>query len=269
MATIIEATIPDTLSGTISDTSLSFTPSRAELVYSVANSINLLGNTSTYCIRGSSEGFSYKDVMGYISAVNSGAVEPHFKGSVSTTSYMPTVPVSNDYIGMDYGTNANITQWSVINNNCIIWNTTQGQIHTLVDENGIFVKVSKRFRAKSGLVIISKSRAVPLSKDIPENERVAMETLREEVSESEFRRYLKYGFILVKGLSGDTYQIFRNQSHTKIWRGGKIVEEVCVRLSDRSIPSTDNVIAFKNIIQCSEDEFKNLGNVYRNMARVA
>jgi len=265
MDNIIEATIMDTLSGNPPATPV------GGLWYSSTNGINIPVNSSTYTIRGTDNGFSYEDVMGYISAVNSGTVEPYYRGS-ATTTYMPNVPelVPNDYFGIDYGTNLSVTHWSAISNNCIIWNTTRGQIHTQVDANGLFsVTANKRLTVKSGLVIINKSRAVPLPKNIPENERVAMETLREEVSESEFRRYLKYGFILVKGLSGDTYQIFRNQSHTKIWRGGTLVEEVCVRLSDRSIPSTDNVIAFKNIIQCSEDEFKNLGNVYRNMARVA
>jgi hypothetical protein len=123
-------------------------------------------------------------------------------------------------------------------------------------------KLAQKEKLKNNLVIHIKSRA-DLLWSVPDNEKVAMETLREVISETEFRKYLKYGFILVKGQSGDTYQIFRNRSHTKIWRAGKIVEEVCVRISETGIPPTDNVIAFRTIIQSNEEDFKKLGNVYK------
>jgi hypothetical protein len=88
------------------------------------------------------------------------------------------------------------------------------------------------------------------------------------ISEEEFRRYIRYGFILVRGASGDIYQVFRNRSHTRVWRGGKVVEEVCVRIRDRKIPATDNVVAFKTAIEADEGAFKKMGNVYK-MARAA
>ena len=119
---------------------------------------------------------------------------------------------------------------------------------------------------KSNLTIIIKSRANPI-RDIPENERVAMETLREMITETEFRKYLKDGFILVRGRSGRIYQIFRDKDHTKVWEKGKLIEEVCVRIKrSLNIPPTDNVIAFRAAILCSENEFKKLGNVYRMAA---
>ena len=92
---------------------------------------------------------------------------------------------------------------------------------------------------------------------------MAIETLREEITETEFRKYLKYGFVIAKGQSGKTYQIFRNQDHTKVWKGGKIIEEICVRIKDCKIPPTDNVIAFKNMVQIDEEEFRKMGNVYK------
>jgi len=120
---------------------------------------------------------------------------------------------------------------------------------------------------KSNLLIQVKSRA-NLVKDVPENERVALESLREAISERDFRKYIKYGFLLVKGSSGDVYQIFRNRSHTKVWRGGKLIEEVCVRIKDSKIPPTDNILAFKTLIHTNEEEFKKMGNVYK-MAKAA
>jgi len=125
-------------------------------------------------------------------------------------------------------------------------------------------KEAKKHQLKSNLLILVKSRADnEFLKNTPENEKQALETLREEVTEIEFRRYLKYGFVLVKSKSGKTYQIFRNRSHTKVWLNGKVVEEVCVRIKDSNIPLTDNIIAFKTLIEFDEEEFKKLGNVFK------
>lgn len=119
-----------------------------------------------------------------------------------------------------------------------------------------------------GLAINIKTRANPVEKISPQ-EQVALDTLREMVTEKEYRKYLKYGFILVRGKSGDIYQIFRNKSHTKVWRGGKLIEEICVRLRDSGIPPTDNVIAFKVSVETSEEEFKSRGNVYKFIKHAA
>jgi hypothetical protein len=124
-------------------------------------------------------------------------------------------------------------------------------------------KQAQKSRLKSNLIIQIKTRA-ELPQTLPDNEKIAMESLREVLSETEFRKYLKYGFILVKGQGGDTYQIFRNRSHTKVWRGGKVIEEICVRIKyETGVPPTDNVIAFRAIIQTNENAFKKLGNVYK------
>jgi hypothetical protein len=125
---------------------------------------------------------------------------------------------------------------------------------------------AKRREIKSNLTIIIKSRTQEL-KNIPTNEWVAMQTLREMVTEAEFRKYLKDGFITIKGQSGKVYQIFRNRPHTKVYEQGKLIEEICVRL-DYSIPATDSVIAFKTMIETDEELFASLGNRY-NMQKAA
>jgi hypothetical protein len=121
---------------------------------------------------------------------------------------------------------------------------------------------AKRERLRNNLVIAVKSRANPFG-NVSGPELVALETLREMISESDFRKYLKYGFVLVEGASGDTYQIFRDRSHTKVWRGGILLEEICVRIKDSNVPKTDNVIAFMTIVRTDEDAFKALGNRYK------
>jgi len=105
-------------------------------------------------------------------------------------------------------------------------------------------------------------------RNISEPEWVALETLREAITEKDFRKYLRDGFLLVKGRSGLVYQIFRNHTHVKVWEHGKTVEEICVYFKNRDIPRTDKVLAFKVMVETDENAFKKLGNVY-NMRRAA
>jgi len=112
-----------------------------------------------------------------------------------------------------------------------------------------------------GLSIIVKSRARTEFFGGP-GEQKAQETLREMISESDFRKYLTYGFILARGASGLVYQIPGNRSHTKVYSGGQLIEEICVRILDHKVPSTDNVIAFKVMVELDEESFRKSGNVY-------
>lgn len=127
-----------------------------------------------------------------------------------------------------------------------------------------------RFRLRQNLSPQINVRGNGFCSTIENHEQIALETLREEITERELRKYLRYGFILVKGASGKTYQIFRNSWHTKVWLGGKLVEEICVRLDSASkVPPTDNVIAFKRMVETDESEFRQCGNVYNMQKKVA
>jgi len=126
----------------------------------------------------------------------------------------------------------------------------------------IEVPFSYKLFTTSNLVIHIKSRARPF-RDMTDSEVTAVSTLREMITEADYRKYIKYGFILVKSPQGDVYQIFRERfDHIKVWRDGKVVKEVCVRIKDGKIPPTDNVIAFKTIIETNPGEFEKMGNVY-------
>ena len=120
-------------------------------------------------------------------------------------------------------------------------------------------------KIQENLTIIVKSRACPILEAKP-NEYKAIETLREMISETEFRKYITHGFVLIKAKSGAIYQVFRNKSHTRVWRNGKVQEEICVRLADHRCPPTDNVIAFKHMIEADEEAFKKCGNIFRMAA---
>ncbi len=117
-------------------------------------------------------------------------------------------------------------------------------------------------KIKSNLLIKIKPRGTA-HKYIPENEQLAVDTLREYITEAEFRKYLRFGFVCVEGLTGKTYQIFRNGSHTKVWKNGNVIDEICVHIKDSKVPPTDSVIAFRTMIKTSEENFYKLGNVYK------
>lgn len=130
-------------------------------------------------------------------------------------------------------------------------------------------KYEFREKIRNQLIFTPKTSAQPI-RSVKENEAIAMETLREMITEEEFKRFINRGFITVRGQSGKTYQIFRNSWHTRVWVGGQLIEEVCVRIrTDVNAPATDNLIAFKAMIETDEEEFRKIGNVYKFKQRAA
>jgi hypothetical protein len=116
------------------------------------------------------------------------------------------------------------------------------------------------------LICLKKCRSEGWHTDEEGTEELALCTLREMISEKDFKKYLKYGFVAIKGKSGDVYQVFRNKHHTKVWRGNRVVEEICIRLCSKvKVPPTDNVIAFMTMISADEEAFKKAGNRYKGV----
>ena len=192
--------------------------------------------------------------------------------ATGSTNYITDVTFNNITAGLNFVTDAgtattlsriniNGTSGEVINTS---WTWRLGdQEYESFPNSAAF----KKAELKRNLTIIIKSRALSIENNVPENEKIAQETLREMITEMEFRKYIKHGFISVPGAEGKTYQIFKNRHHTKVWKGGEVIEEVCVRIShNANVPPTDNVIAFMSMILASEEEFKKMGNVYRNLA---
>lgn len=156
-----------------------------------------------------------------------------------------------------------VTNSTYITNNPILFINNNEDLQEYLQNTK---RYEKRQKIRSGMIIHIKNRADPATV-MDTREQTALDTLREMVTEEEFRRYLRYGFVMVKGRSGDRYQVYRNKSHTKVWRGGKVIEEVCVRIkSDIGAPPTDNVVAFKVAIEADEASFKAMGNLYRMAA---
>jgi hypothetical protein len=194
--------------------------------------------------------------------------------SLSITDYtISTTDICRDFVSTKTATS---TSYRIFGDSCI----STGNYQVVLDPEewrntfaySTIVKQAKIFKLKSQLAIVVKSRACPVG-GVSEAEQRALDSLREMVSESDFRKYLKHGFLMIRGASGDLYQVYRDRHHTKIWRDCKMVEEVCVRIKDSSVPLTDNVIAFKTAIEVSEESFKAMGNLFKvegsDMYRVA
>lgn len=206
-----------------------------------------------------------------VGAITSDSTGLYVYNNASANSYGNVYSLYNDYSGSVVLNNATITETYDIQTTPLANYFTDINLYTgYISGLGIepvsqeeYRKRMKLSNIKSKMVIKIKSRA-DLITNVSESERAALETLREMISEFEYRKYLRDGFLLVKGASGDVYQVFRNLSHTKVRRAGKIIEEVCVRINkDVKAPPTDNVIAFKTLIETDETAFKSLGNVYK------
>ena len=73
-------------------------------------------------------------------------------------------------------------------------------------------------------------------------ELVALQLLRSMVGSDEFRKYLKHGFVSVRGTSGLVYQIGRSE-HVRVWDGDTRIASLCVHLKVPGAPPTDEVVA--------------------------
>jgi hypothetical protein len=134
--------------------------------------------------------------------------------------------------------------------------------NTTVDLTNIWNKLN--LKQLNGLVIVVKSRVRSEYRVKTPGESKALDTLRDMISETDFRKYLIYGFLLVTGRSGKIYQIFNIARHIQVWEKGRHVEDLCVYLKDDKIPPTDKLIAFKVMIETDEEIFRKNANVYNN-----
>lgn len=93
------------------------------------------------------------------------------------------------------------------------------------------------------------------------NEIVALTLLKQMVSEDVFKKYLKYGFVTVRGESGLYYQVQRKSHIINVWHNGKMISTLCVYLQDQSIPPTDEVVAKMLICECDEVDIWRRANI--------
>lgn len=90
-------------------------------------------------------------------------------------------------------------------------------------------------------------------------ELTALQLLRGLVGQDEFRRYLKYGFIMVRGASGLRYQIERGRHVINVWNERGRVHGICVYLAG-NYPPTDDTITRMLMAERDELELWRRGN---------
>lgn len=88
----------------------------------------------------------------------------------------------------------------------------------------------------------------------------AQKTLRDLISEKEWRRYLTNGFIMVRGKSGLHYQLFADQRNIQVWKNNNKTYSICIH-TFKGCPPTDHVINCKLLIEFDEKEVWKGGNV--------
>jgi len=95
----------------------------------------------------------------------------------------------------------------------------------------------------------------PMKNPYDAREEKARETLRRVIGDSQFRNFLKNGFVSAKAKSGKIYQIFPGNDMTKVYSSGQLVEKLCIVLKGR-FPPTDSVIMRYLMVLNNEDKFR-------------
>ena len=102
-----------------------------------------------------------------------------------------------------------------------------------------------------------------VAQKLPANELKARESLRDLISEKDWRRYLSSGFIMFKGPTRFWYQIFKNNSEKiKVYEKGILTYRICIHTDEHTCPPTDHVINMMTLIQNDEKTLWLNGNIY-------
>lgn len=124
-------------------------------------------------------------------------------------------------------------------------------------------KIREHMRSR---LVIKVSKKVPSRIPLTHEQRVsaqelkARDTLRDMITEWEWRRYVTNGFIMVKGKSGIWYQVFGNGDRLKTYKDGKPFESLCIH-TDRECPPSDHVINMKVMIEIDEEAVRKGSNI--------
>lgn len=117
----------------------------------------------------------------------------------------------------------------------------------------------RRTRYQSNLLIKVVSRHDPIRIDATPAELKAQDTLRDMVTERDWRRYATNGFLIVKGKKFH-YQIFKSQKSINVYIKGQLLNKICIH-TVKDCPPTDHVINMKILIELDEDRIWSGGNV--------
>lgn len=246
-------------------------------------------NTVTYHV---SNGVTFQTVgtAGVISGVTWGSTDltnpsVTVTGTISTTATTNSLYLNGDALCGGTSTSITSSSWvpigSLVGNRYTI--NADGVVTIYQDGNIICVEESQESKdqriknqikqiMKTNLLIKNNSRHLILGKNVSSQEEKARETLRDLISERDWRRYLTNGFVIVKAPSGKFYQIFNDQRHVKVYQKGVLTAEICIHThSDTKCPPTDHILNLMFLVQNDESLIwvKDVGNVYKKAIPVS
>lgn len=153
-------------------------------------------------------------------------------------------------------TNTNGGTWTTVPYGATGVYTPMGPIYFMNKEESIKEKI--RSKIKNNLLVKLGSKS--LSTKVSPQEIKARDTLRDMISEREWRRYVTNGFVMVKGESGKWYQVFNNQNKTQVYEHGKKISSICIH-TEGNCPPTDHIINLMLLVKLDEEAIWKLGNV--------
>ncbi len=147
------------------------------------------------------------------------------------------------------------------------WKWSKDKLSTWSPPVDPLQRMREIIRSRQSPFVISTRRAISPLADL--RELRARQTLRRVLGESQFRSFLRNGFVTVTAKSGKTYQIFTGSAMTSVYVNGKMIEKLCVVLNG-VFPPTDSLIVRYLMILNNEDEFRSYAiqhNVYQHNAK--
>lgn len=104
---------------------------------------------------------------------------------------------------------------------------------------------------------IGKAMAAEICRSVPEGK--AQLLLREILTEDEFFRYIRRGWVSRMAASGKVYHI-PLQGRIKIYDGGKHVENLCIHVVN-DVPPSDRMFTLVTLLDFDEEAFRASGNL--------
>jgi hypothetical protein len=185
-----------------------------------------------------------------------------YSTSTAMWGYPTTATTANYTVTWDTsttaGTNCYAIQWSDFGTDSSAWRIVG---NTPLTEKDKFLQAIRRNLAPNVL-----RRRTGMEPVMDPQEVLARNSLRDMLTEDEWRRYLTNGFIMVKGKSGYWYQLFaRGRGGVNVYRKGIKIASICIH-TDQRVPPTDHVINLKLLVEFDEHQVWAGGNVSQLVA---
>ena len=159
-----------------------------------------------------------------------------------------------DIIALD-NTGKTRTPWV----SCVLrWGTEFNVV--IVDFNEYMMKLGERRKTDQDMEHLLRELSVPRRHEKKKEERRpallpavtdaevrARAILRDELTEAEWRRYLTNSFIMVRGETGNWYQL-SPYKNIQVWQNGENICSLCIH-SDGSVPPSDHILNLKHIVE--------------------